>query len=273
MTGLVLPGLCSITLRDHSTREVIALAEQAGLAAIEWGADRHIQPGDTATAAVVARQCHDAGIACPSYGSYVMASQTSPADIDTVCVTATALGATNVRIWTPFGVTTESANDERQKVSEAVADAADQAAGHDLTVSLEYHPDTLTETAAAAMALLTAAARPNLFTYWQPDAVLDDAAAVAELATVLADLSHLHVFKWGSGFNDRLALHDGESLWRTVLDISAVRTRWAGDRYAFLEYVRDDDPDQLRRDAHTLLRWLHRREPWPPTPNVRVSRR
>ena len=39
------PGLCSITFRDLSVDDVVALAADAGLAGIEWGADRHVPPG------------------------------------------------------------------------------------------------------------------------------------------------------------------------------------------------------------------------------------
>ena len=42
------PGLCSITFRDLAVDDVVALAAEAGLAGIEWGADRHVPPGSDA---------------------------------------------------------------------------------------------------------------------------------------------------------------------------------------------------------------------------------
>jgi 3-dehydroshikimate dehydratase len=56
------PGLCSVTLRDMSALDVIAVAARAGLTAIEWGADRHVQPGDLALAAAIGRRTADAGL-------------------------------------------------------------------------------------------------------------------------------------------------------------------------------------------------------------------
>jgi len=256
MKGQVLPGLCSITLRDHSIADILAIAEGSGLAGIEWGADVHVKPGDTATATATARRCHDAGIACSSYGTYVMASQTPTDEVAVACDTAVALGATNMRIWAPYGITADSSRNEQDDVARAVAEAADQAAALDLTVSLEFHPRTLTETASSALKLLSEAERPNLFTYWQRDPAIDDDAALAELSAVLSDLSHVHVFQWGSGFDDRQALSDGDATWRNLLDAIPLTNRWEGDRYAFLEFVLNDDPAALRTDISTLVRWL-----------------
>ena len=49
-------GLCSVTLRARSIAEVVDAAVGAGLAAIEWGGDVHVPPGDL-QAAAEARRC------------------------------------------------------------------------------------------------------------------------------------------------------------------------------------------------------------------------
>ena len=79
-----------------------------------------------------------------------------------------------------------------------------------------------------------------------------------ELRAVQADLSHLHVFRWTTD-GARLPLASGADLWPDVLaEVSAAHepSRWIADRFAFLEFVRDDDPEQLRADAATLRGWL-----------------
>jgi hypothetical protein len=80
---------------------------------------------------------------------------------------------------------------------------------------------------------------------------------LAEVDEVLPVLSHLHVFRWRS-FEDRLPLADGDDLWPAVL-AAADRPRSTAApasgptrRWAFLEYVRNDDPAQLLADAATL---------------------
>ncbi len=243
MTEPIRVGLCSITFRDLSVDEIIEVAVESGLDGIEWGADRHVPSGSAAES--VAERCAGAGLACPSYGSYVSVGRTANDEVESVCVTAAALGASNVRTWVPEGTT-----------GPVLADVADRAAEHRLTVSLEYHPGTATETAAGTLDLLTAADRPNLFTYWQPDPSRPVASALADLDAVADHLSHLHVFTWGpGGFTDRRPLVDGVDYWPKAL-ASAGSPRWGGDRWAFLEYVPNDDPACLPGEAEILRSWI-----------------
>ena len=41
-------GMTSVTFREKTVEEIVALAARAGLSEIEGGADRHILPGDFA---------------------------------------------------------------------------------------------------------------------------------------------------------------------------------------------------------------------------------
>ena len=67
---MFLPGLVSITFRQLSVAETIALVTQAGLAAVEWGGDIHAPHGDEAQARAIARMGADAGLRVAAYGSY-----------------------------------------------------------------------------------------------------------------------------------------------------------------------------------------------------------
>jgi|TARA_B100000745_G_scaffold208985_1_gene138196 sugar phosphate isomerase/epimerase len=255
-------GLCSITFRALTTKEVLSVAVEAGLDGIEWGADVHVPAGELDVAADVADRCLDAGLACPSYGTYVVAGRTPGDEVARVVDTALALGVSNLRIWTPYGVRPDAPAVERAEILEGIAHATVMAAERGLATSLEYHPGTLTETAASTLDVLAAVDHPDLFTYWQPDPSLDDAVAVSELAHVVGRLSHLHVFAWGTGFEDRNRLADGASLWEPALSAVPVGGPWGAtgrDRWAFLEYVVDDDPANLADDAATLQAWLDAR--------------
>ena len=256
---MIRSGLCSITFRSLEAAEVVDLAADAGLDGIEWGADVHVPAGDLTVAGGIADRCWDAGLVCPSYGTYVMAGRTTIDEVARVADTAVALGATNLRIWTPFGVTPDAPVDERAEVVAGVAAASEVAAERGLTASLEFHPGTLTETAASALDVLADVDHPDLFTYWQPDPALDDQQAVTELRRVTDRLSHLHVFSWGTGFADRHPLAVGADLWQPALSAVPTVNPWTAvgnDRWAFLEYVVDDDPANLAADAGTLRTWI-----------------
>lgn len=258
------PGLCSVTFRSLTPTAIIPLAAAAGLGAIEWAADAHVLPGDHAAAAAVARRCADAGIACASYGSYLFAGATDGRGDGAaeVIETAVALGAPNVRVWCEWGSPVEVGAAQRAAVVAAVAAITARAADAGLTVSLELHPHTLTETAASTVALLDEVGDEALFTYWQPDPRLGPAELLAELGAVLPRLSHLHVFRWRADAT-RSPLAAGTDLWPEALMLARTPGAWHGPRLALLEFVRGDDPDQLMADAVVLRRWLGLSPPRP----------
>jgi hypothetical protein len=142
-------------------------------------------------------------------------------------------------------------------VTDRTAELADAIAERGLLAALEFHPATLTETAASARALVDIVDRPALRTHWQPDPSLSAAEAVAELQDVAPCLAHLHVFSWGpGGIADRRALADGAELWTAALARAERDGAPMSPRYALCEYVRDDDPEQLVADVRTLRDWL-----------------
>lgn len=253
----LLPGLCSVTFRQLAADDVVGLAAAARLRAVEWGADVHAPPGDVATAQRLARRCADAGISCPSYGTYLFAGAADGRgmdDLDACLDVAEALGATTLRMWCRFGLEPDDATDEqRAAVAADIAAAADAAASRGLAVALEHHPGTLTLTAASTLDLLAEVDRPNVGSYWQPLPGAAPADALAALSAVLDVLAHVHVFSW-RGDGTRLPLARGEALWPEALRLAVPPP--GHDRGAYLEFVAGDDPAQLQADAATLLGWL-----------------
>src|SRR3954471_24564793 len=151
------PGLCSVTLRRLGVQEVAAVAERAGLAAIEWGADVHVPPGDLA-AADAAREA----FAVASYGTYFRAGEDR--DFTPVVETARRLGAPRIRIWAGRVGSAKATAGQRAAVTAGVRAAAEEAEG--LELALEFHGGTLTDTAESALALLEEIGRESVRTYW-----------------------------------------------------------------------------------------------------------
>jgi sugar phosphate isomerase/epimerase len=259
----IAPGLCSITFRSLAAEEVLQIAVRAGIDGIEWGADGHAPPGGGPGIEALRTRCVDAGIEVASYGSYLGATPphgdaTETEAVEPVLDSAEALGAPMVRIWTELGVTQASPVADRQRVAERTAAIANAIVARGLLAALEFHPGTLTETAASANDLLDAVANPSLRTHWQPDPTLSAADALAELERLTAHLAHLHVFTWGlAGMSDRRPLAEGVDLWRAALTV-ADRNAAAlpCQRFALCEYVRNDDVDQLLIDVRALRTWL-----------------
>jgi sugar phosphate isomerase/epimerase len=249
-------GLVSITFRPLSPAEIVALAARAGLAGIEWGGDVHVPHGNVNQARAVRAMTEDAGLQVSAYGSYYRAGHEDPCPFADVLDTAVALGAPLIRVWAGKQGSEAADGAYRARVVEDSRQIAELAAGAGIEVAYEFHGNTLTDTGPSARALLEAVAHPNMMTYWQPPVWATVEQALETLQAILPWLRHVHVFAWRTepgGGRTRLPLSEGEAAWTRYLPVVASTGREA---YAELEFVQDDAPEYLVRDAATLREWL-----------------
>ncbi len=248
---MIRTGLVSITFRKLTPREIVDLVRECGLEGIEWGGDVHAPHGDVAAAKAVAALTADAGLRVASYGSYYRVGVGEPCPFDDVVRSAVALGAPVIRVWA--GKLGSAVADEayREMVVRDAQRIAALAAAEGLTVAFEYHGNTLTDQPESARGLLEQVDRPNCKTYWQPLVGTTPEQNIDSIGRVADWLTHLHVFTWHD--HDRRDLAEGEAAWRGYLErVNAL----GGERFAMLEFVRNDDPDQFRKDAATLKQWV-----------------
>ncbi|CAN5490002.1 sugar phosphate isomerase/epimerase [soil metagenome] len=242
-------GLLSISFRQLSSEAVVKLAASCGLTCIEWGADIHVPPGHGENARRVGRWCRDAGLRICSYGSYYwLDSESDIAGFEPILHTALDLGAPNIRVWAGWMHADHPLQWER-----AVANAwkiADLAARHDVTISYEKHSGTLTENTASCARLLAETDHPGISTLWQPVPQSDISESLDSLQTLLPRIHHLHVFYWTTS---RRPLEEGASFW--LPHLALLRTK-REEIDLLLEFVPDDDPSILAREAETLLNWI-----------------
>ncbi|MCA1404208.1 sugar phosphate isomerase/epimerase [Ensifer sp. IC3342] len=251
------PGLCTVTFRNLPADRIVELAMEAGLAAIEWAGDAHVPPGDEPIARDVRRLSEKAGLAT-SYGSYVAPPTDDLSEFRRALDSAIALGASNIRIWP--GARQRDSKDysasERRAAAAAICDMGAEAARYGVTVSLEYHPQSLTDETDSARRLIDAVAHNNVYLYWQPRPGLPLDEALAETAQIGQHVSHVHVFAWDADRN-RFPLTSAADYWRAVL-AAMPASRWNERRFAMLEFVANDDPAAFFEDAATLKQILKR---------------
>ncbi len=247
-------GLLSVTFRKLAVRQVVDLAVEAKLAAIEWGGDVHVPHGDLGAARATRRMCDDHGLAVSAYGSYYRAGG-APGNppIEAVLDSAAALGTTAVRVWAGTRGSAEVTPADRDAIVADLARCCGLAAQRGLTVATEFHGGTLTDQIDSCVSLLNAVDHPNLRTFWQPPVGMEPAVALAGLVRVEPWLSNVHVFHWWPTGGDRRPLAEGGDRWPAYL---AEAANDGLPRYASLEFVANDDPDRFREDAATLLAWL-----------------
>ena len=245
------PALCSVTFRGLAAAEIAALAGEAGLKAIEWAGDAHVPPGDFRAAEAARRLSEASGLAL-SYGSYVAPPADDPGRFVHALDTAEVLGAGNIRIWagTRGRDSADYSADEARAVALAIREMGEEAARRHLSVSLEYHPGSLTDSTDSAMRLIETVAHDNVHLYWQPRPGMPLDEALAEIERVAEHVSHIHVFAWDRQRN-RFALSTAADYWRQAI-AALGDSRWRGRRYAMLEFVAADDPEAFRADAATL---------------------
>lgn len=251
---MLIPGLVSITFRKLTPREIIELSTRAGLASIEWGGDVHVPHGETALAKEIARMSSDAGLAVSAYGSYYRMQEDEPIAFNAVLDTAVALGAPVIRVWSGNTPSLAADSAERARIVQESRRIADLAASAGISVAYEFHGGTLTDNTESAVHLLRDVDHPNVKTFWQPPVSAVCQENLASLNAVTPWLANLHVFHWGgeSG-HDRRPLNEGATVWPGFLQRAAAVP---GNHYVSLEFVQDDNPENLWRDADTLLHWL-----------------
>ena len=248
-------GLVSVSFRPLPAERVIALAVEAKLDAVEWGGDVHVPHGNLELARAVRKRCADAGIACGAYGSYYRVGGGDPKSppFEDVLATAAELGAPAVRVWAGGKGSADTEESDAARISEDLRRVCDLAAARSIDVALEYHGGTLTDAPESAVSLVGRTKRPNLFTYWQPRHGLTVDENLRDIAMLRPYLLDIHVFHWWPDHRTRHPLAAGVDRWRAYLNDLASDHR---PRTVSLEFVRDDEPEQLLEDAGTLRSML-----------------
>jgi len=252
--GRLISGLCSITFRQLSAEEVVELVKTAGLETIEWGGDIHVPHGDVAKAREVRDLTKSAGLVSAAYGSYYRVGESEAAglEFEDVLASAKALGAPTIRVWAGTRCSDVASQDYFEEVVQDTKRIASLAEGEGISVSFEYHGNTLTDTNEAAQSLFAACDHANLYTFWQPPHHKTTDYRAEGLKAVLPKLASLHTFCWPEP-GVRRPLKEGQAEWLRYLEIAKSSDR---DHPVMLEFVQDDSPENFLRDAQTLRAWL-----------------
>lgn len=249
----LIPGLCSVTFRKHSVKEIIALVKQAKLECIEWGGDIHVPHGDIETALEVKELMQVAKLETTAYGSYYrVADSQAELSFESVLATAKALGAPNIRVWAGTKGSSEASEAYFDAVVKDSRRIADLAAQEDIIVSFEFHANTLTDTNEAALNLLKACKHSNIYSFWQPPHYQSQSYRADGLKAILTQLTNMHMFYWPEP-GIRRPLSEAKEEWQHYLAIAKTSSK---QHPVMLEFVENDSPEAFLRDAKTLLEWL-----------------
>jgi len=237
--------LVSISFRKESPEAVIKAAKEAGLSCIEWGSDVHAPCDDEARLREIVALQEKYGISCCAYGTYFRLGITPLEELPRYIRAAKLLGTDTLRLWAGKQSPWKLSAEDKEKLfenSKAAAKLAEQAG---VTLCLECHMNTYTETAESALELLQAVNSPAFQMYWQPNQYRTAEENVANAKALRNYVNHIHVFHWKG--KDRLPLAEGTAEWKDYLAVLPVG-------HLLLEFMPGDTLAELPIEAEALRR-------------------
>ncbi|MBE6913139.1 MAG: hypothetical protein E7473_11510 [Ruminococcaceae bacterium] len=248
---MIKSALCSVSFRNKTPDEIISLSAKAGLSAIEWASDAHVQQGDIALAKEVAAKTRDAGLEVSSYGSYYRLA--SNMDIVPFLESAKALGTDQIRIWGGFNPSTYHNFEQRCALVREAKEISRKAADYGITLATECHAHTITDMPQSLLYFMFEVNEPNFRTYWQALLQVPENEQLNSLSTIYnsGKLTNLHVyyFKQFENAREQVLLEEAYDIWLERFNL------FKNDdtvRYAMLEFVRNGSDESLLADAKTL---------------------
>lgn len=250
---MIKAGLCSVSFKQKTPREVVELTLKAGLCGIEWIGNVHVPAGDVSNARKVGELTRNAGLEIAAYGSIFRLGTGD--DIVPHLESAVALGAREMRIWagTSGKPSAEYTTEERLAlVCEAKA-ASHKASEFGISLSTECHDGSLTDCLRSQLLFLNEVNRPNFRTYWQELLNLPENEQIPSLSAVRdsGKLTNIHVYQYKvfDGGRERQLISAGFDKWKERFELFKNDT---SVRYALLEFVKDNSEESFLDDAKTL---------------------
>lgn len=234
-------GLCSISFRKNTPEEILQAMKEAGLSVIEWGSDVHCPPEKAGEIALLQRRY---GITCCSYGTYFRLGVTPVEELKDYIEAAKVLGCEMLRLWCGDKNSQDFTENEKKALFAACKAAAEIAEAERVTLCMECHNKTYTNTKEAALELMEAVESQHFRMYWQPNQHRSREENL-EYAKLLAPYTtNIHVFNWKG--KEKYPLREAKELWRAYLSC------FEGERALLLEFMPDDRITSLGTEAAAL---------------------
>lgn len=236
-------GVVSVSFRKLSVDEVIKYTKDAGLAAIEWGSDVHAPYTDMERIKYIAKAQTEAGLYCPSYGTYFKLGEHPVEELYGYIEAAKMLGTNVLRLWCGNKNHADLTSEEREHIVSESKKAAKIAEEKGAVLCMECHNNSFTNTLDGALDLMNSVNSPAFRMYWQP--TNHSVEENVRYATEIAPYTYtVHVYYYEDGVKHPLA--DGVESWKKYLAC------FDGSQHLLLEFMPDNSPDSLATEAATL---------------------
>mgnify|MGYP004664531757 CR=1 FL=1 len=237
-------GLVSVSFRQLGVDEIIAAVKNAGLTCIEWGSDVHAPCKDAERLRYISRRCAEENIEICSYGSYFTIGETPRSELWRYIDAAKLLGTDIIRVWAGAKGSAEYSSGELAAFCDECRALASVAAENGVTLCMECHNNTVTDTLDGALRLMKAVDSPNFRMYWQPNQFRTVGENLRYAREIAPYTTHVHVFNWDGP--NMYPLEGAVGIWRDYL------SQLGGSRHLLLEFMPDNRPEALPAEADAL---------------------
>ncbi len=238
-------GLVSVSFRNLTPEEVIRAAADAGLEVIEWGSDVHAPKDQNDRLSEIVELQDRYGLRCCSYGTYFYLGRDSLEELPAYIQAAKILGTRVLRLWCGTKSPADYTQEEKETLFAQCRAAAVIAERSGVTLCMECHIRTFTETKENALELLQAVGSPSFRMYWQPNQYRTVEENIAYARALKDYIDHIHVFQWKG--TAKYPLADGIEEWKTYLK------ELSGEHMMLLEFMPDNNVESLPIEAQALF--------------------
>ncbi|MBR5459301.1 MAG: sugar phosphate isomerase/epimerase [Clostridia bacterium] len=226
-------GLCSISFRDRSVFDIVDAVKKASLDAVEWGSDVHAPVGSGRID----------GAKCSSYGTYFKLGVTPICELESYIETARVLGTDILRLW--CGACGSGECSDKNALFDICREASAIAEREGVTLCMECHQGTYTDTAESSLELMREVDSDNFRMYWQPNQYRTVEENIASAKAVAPFVKNIHVFNWEG--DKKYPLIEAVDTWKRYLELFGSGT-------LLLEFMPDGRLESLEREAEALFK-------------------
>lgn len=237
-------GLVSVSFRKHSPREILSAMKKTNLSLIEWGSDIHAPCKDIQRLQELSQLQKEYGIRCCSYGTYFRLGNDDVRELEDYANAAKILGTTILRVWCGDKRSNLYSEGEKQVFLKTAKESAKLAEKLGVTLCMECHNNTYTQTLEGALELMTKVNSPNFRMYWQPNQ-FESCKTNTEYAKQISPfVKCIHVFNWNG--SNKLPLSEAVDTWKEYLSC------FDESKNLLLEFMPDDRIETLEREVLAL---------------------
>lgn len=213
----MLLGMTSVTLHESSIDDIVHLAKNNNLQAIEWD-ESHVKRGQIAEAEAVRKKSAQAALRITAYSTDFNIHSDSEWFFSKVLETAAALGTDTITLTIEKPSLPEDTGGVSAPLIAKVQNLADLAASAKMKLCFAYRRGSLLEDYIHTGRFIEAISRQNVYISWQPNRTSSLIYNIFELKTLAPFVHHVYV-SYPDADSGYTPIIEGKDEWHQYLKV------------------------------------------------------